>query len=427
VTDHGAKKIAVIGSGIAGSSVAWLLASRHDVTLFEKNDYVGGHTHTHQLDDGYGDQVAVDSGFIVFNRPNYPHLTAFFEHLGVATSPTQMSFGMSMDAGQLEYSGDNLNTLFAQRSNLLRPRFLKMVAEILRFNKTAKKALAQPDSLKDLDLDGFLKQHRFSQTLADDYLLPMAAAIWSCPTRTMTAFPASSFLSFFENHGLLNINDRPQWETVTGGSNQYIHKITAQNRFRIHCNQPITQVERTNQGVYLPQIGQTFDAVVCASHADETLAMLIQPSEDEQQILGAFSFQENLAYIHQDEALMPKRRAVWSCWNYLGQRNASGERAVAVTYWMNRLQSIRSAKPWLVTLNPFTPPDPALTAKKIRYQHPVFDQHTLKAQKNLAKIQGQGGLYYCGAWQGYGFHEDGIASAVAVARLLGCPIPWEKQ
>lgn len=426
MTDLGAKKIAVIGSGIAGSSVAWLLANRHDVTLFEKNDYVGGHTHTHQLDDGYGGQVAVDSGFIVFNRPNYPHLTSFFEHLGVATQPTQMSFGMSMDAGKLEYSGDNLNTLFAQRSNLFRPGFLKMVAEILRFNKTAKQALTQPDALENLDLGGFLEQHRFSQTLADDYLLPMAAAIWSCPTGTMSAFPAGSFLSFFENHGLLNVNDRPQWETVIGGSNQYIQKITAQDRFQIHCNQPITQIERTDQGVFLPQTGQTFDAVVCASHADETLAMLNQPSAEERAILGAFSFQENIVYIHQDEALMPKRRAVWSCWNYLGQRNADGQRAVAVTYWMNRLQSTRSAKPWLVTLNPFTPPQAGLTAKKIRYQHPVFDQHTLTAQQNLSQIQGRDGLYYCGAWQGYGFHEDGIASAVAVARHLGCSIPWEE-
>ena len=416
--------IAVIGSGIAGLGAAWLLGHRHRVTLFEKNDYFGGHTHTHLVDDGRGAGVAVDSGFIVCNRPNYPHLFGLFETLGVETQATEMSFGMSMDGGRLEYSGDNLDTLFAQRTNLVRPGFLRMVSEILRFNRLGKAALTSGE-FADHSLGQFLAHHGFSPRLADDYLLPMAAAIWSCPTATMRDFPARSFLQFFDNHGLMNVNDRPQWETVLGGSRRYVDHMLSEQRFEAIDRQPINRVERHERGVTLPEVGRHFDAVVMAGHADQTLAALDEPDANETDTLGAFRFQENRAYLHRDTALMPRRRKVWSSWNYLGQRAADGDRAVAVTYWMNRLQRLDAAHDWLVTLNPFEPPRADLTEREITYHHPVFDARAVDAQARLPHIQGHRRTFYAGAWTGYGFHEDGLASAVAVARRLGAPIPWD--
>ncbi|MFW6021141.1 MAG: NAD(P)/FAD-dependent oxidoreductase [Guyparkeria sp.] len=417
-------EIAVIGSGIAGLGAAWLLGQRHRVTLFERNDYIGGHTHTHLVDDGRGGGVAVDSGFIVCNRPNYPHLFGLLETLGIATRPTDMSFGMSMDGGRLEYSGDNLDTLFAQRRNLLRPGFLRMVAEILRFNRLGKASLAG-DSLGSLSLGQFLEHHRFSPRLAEDYLLPMAAAIWSCPTRQMRAFPARSFLQFFDNHGLMNVADRPQWETVAGGSRRYVERMLAEQRVEVLPAHPVTRIERDEFGVTLPEHDRRFDAVVMAAHADETLAMLDGPDAMEHDVLGAFRFQENHAYLHRDTALMPRRHQVWSSWNYLGRRDADGERAVAVTYWMNRLQQLDAAHDWFVTLNPFEPPREALVEREITYHHPVFDARAVAAQSELPTLQGHRRTFYAGAWTGYGFHEDGLASAVAVARAFGVSIPWD--
>ncbi len=425
-------EIAVIGSGIAGLGAAWLLGERHHVTLFEKNDYLGGHTHTHHVDDGWGGEIPVDSGFIVCNRPNYPHLFGLFETLGVETQTTEMSFGMSMDNGAIEYSGDNLDTLFAQRRNLMRPAFLRMVSEILRFNRLGKAALAERAGMAGTALDGltlgdFLAEHRLSARLADDYLLPMAAAIWSCPTRQMRDFPARSFLQFFDNHGLMNVQDRPQWETVAGGSRQYIDRMLETARFGGLTRHPVSRIERHADGVYLPEYGRRFDAVVLGAHADESLAMLDAPDLREQQVLGAFRFQENHAFLHRDIRLMPKRRKVWSSWNYLGQRDADGDRAVAVTYWMNHLQRLRSRHDWLVTLNPFEVPRDEWVEREITYHHPVFDARAVAAQKDIPVLQGHRRVFYAGAWTGYGFHEDGLASAVDVARRLGATIPWEPR
>ncbi|MFW5955098.1 MAG: NAD(P)/FAD-dependent oxidoreductase [Guyparkeria sp.] len=422
-------EIAVIGSGIAGIGTAWLLGRHHRVTLFEKNDYLGGHTHTHRLDDGLGGEIAVDSGFIVCNRPNYPQLFGLFETLGIETQATDMSFGMSMDRGRLEYSGDNINTLFAQRRNLLRPGFVRMVAEILRFNRLGKAALqnagSAPSALDDMPLGHFLAANGFSPRLRDDYLLPMAAAIWSCPTRRMLDFPARSFLQFFDNHGLMNVQDRPQWETVSGGSRAYIDRMLVAGGFEALVAHPVTRIERCEAGIHLPEHGRRFDAVVSAAHADETLAMLADPDRRERDTLGAFRFQENRAFLHRDTRLMPRRRQVWSSWNYLGRRDADGGRAVAVTYWMNRLQKLECRHEWLVTLNPFEPPRDELVTGEFTYHHPVFDARAVAAQADIPALQGHRGMYYAGAWTGYGFHEDGLASAVAVARAFGVSIPWD--
>ncbi|MGC8697407.1 MAG: NAD(P)/FAD-dependent oxidoreductase [Halothiobacillus sp.] len=422
-------KIAVIGSGIAGIATAWLLGERHEVTLFEKNSYLGGHTHTHTLADA-AQTVAVDTGFIVFNRPNYPHLTGLLAHLDIPTQPTEMSFGVSLDQGRMEYGGSDLSTLFAQKSNLLRPRFLTMVQDILRFNRAgkamlieAKKCATRAESAESLG--DFLDRLKLGAGLREDYLLPMAAAIWSCPPQIMLKFPALSFLQFFENHGLMNVQDRPQWETIQGGSNRYVEALRQANRFTAVTDSPIAQVIRGDGGVFLPQINQHFDACVFASHADETLAMLAEPDARENEILGAFQFQENTVYLHNDLDLMPKRRKVWSSWNYLGRTKTAQTRAVAVTYWMNHLQNLSTSTPWLVTLNPFSPPRAELTRQRITYHHPVFDAHTHAAQAALPSLQGHRQCYYAGAWTGFGFHEDGLRSAVNVAAKFGITPPWE--
>lgn len=418
------RRIAVIGSGIAGVASAWLLGGKHEVTLFEKNDYLGGHTHTHRFED-QGHPVSVDTGFIVFNRPNYPHLTGLLSHLGIATQPTQMSFGVSLDQGRLEYGGSDLSTLFAQKFNLIRPRFITMVRDILRFNREGKAALRDPAFPKDESLGDFLERRRFGVGLRDDYLLPMAAAIWSCPTEVMLEFPALSFLQFFENHGLMNVNDRPQWETIKGGSRSYIDAMLKDVRFNYRLNCPINRVIREPDGIYLPETSERFDACIFAGHADQTLAALDEADAHEQAVLGAFRFQENQAYLHHDKDLMPRRRAVWSSWNYLGQKGASGHRAVAVTYWMNHLQQLDTPSDWLVTLNPFQPPRAELIRAKITYHHPVFDAKTSRAQQQLPQLQGHRNCYYAGAWTGYGFHEDGLRSAVNIALAFGITPPWQ--
>jgi len=418
-------RIAVVGSGISGLAAAFLLGEKHKVSLFEKNAYLGGHTNTIEVDDE-GSALSVDTGFIVYNELNYPHLTGLFRILDIETQDTDMSFSVSMDEGRLEYGGANLSTLFAQRRNLFRLRFLGMVRDILRFNRLAKSLLADPNAQSTEETLGeFLQRHHFGQALCREYLLPMAGAIWSCPTETMLRFPMLSFARFFNNHGLLNIHDRPQWKTVVGGSWMYVKRLVASGRFTHHTGTKITRVLRTEQGVHLPEVDAHFDAIVFASHADETLAMLDNPDERERAILGAFSFQENHAYLHTDRRLMPRRQKIWSSWNYYGRQEQDGHQAVAVTYWMNRLQKLSSSRDWLVTLNPPTPPASEMTHARITYHHPVFDAAAIHAQGRIDEIQGHRRSWYCGAWQGYGFHEDGLRSAVNVAGLFGIKPPWE--
>ena len=420
-----AKKVAVIGSGISGISAAWFLSQEHDVTLYEKNAKIGGHTNTTELQIE-GKTQPVDTGFIVFNTPNYPLLTAMFKHLSVKTQDTEMSFAVTVNEGELEYSGNNLNTMFAQRSNLLSPKHWKMITEILRFNKRAKSDL-QSKEFNSMDLGEYLSLHGFSDRMRDYYLLPMAAAIWSCPVDQMMRFPVGSFLQFFENHGLLNIEDRPQWESVVNGSHQYLKAILALQSFEVKLNRPVQSVDKTDFGMVVNCVGgekQVFDDVVFASHADETYAMLGESLKNEYSLLENFKYQENIAYLHSDESLMPKRKRAWAAWNYLRDLDKETN-SVAVTYWMNLLQNIQIKTPLLVTLNPTRLPAEHLTHQKIVYQHPVFDVAAMDAQTQLHTLQGKNNLWFCGSYFGYGFHEDGLKSSANLAKLWGVALPWE--
>ncbi len=419
-------KVAVIGSGISGISSAWFLSQRHDVTLFEKNPTLGGHTNTLDVTLRNGDKIPVDTGFIVYNEPNYPLLKAMFAHLQVATHPTDMSFAVSIDQGRLEYAGNNLNTLFAQRKNLFSPRHWRMIADILRFNKIAKHDLVQ-GLPEHFTLGDYLTENGFGQPMQQDYLLPMAAAIWSCPTETMLQFPAQSFLQFFANHGLLNVNDRPQWRTVINGARTYLEKIINLNRFAVY-QQGVTEVvlaDAEEQRVSLRSSDgrmHEFDHVVFACHADEAYALLNDSTFD---LLQNFTYQHNRAWLHIDKAQMPGKKLAWASWNYLSGENYQAQRAVAVTYWMNALQPLNTKQDIFVTLNPIVEPRADLVIKTIDYLHPVFDSKAMKAQTQLPKIQGLKGCWFAGAYGGYGFHEDGLASAVRVAKLWQIALPWE--
>lgn len=425
-------RIAVIGSGISGLASAWMLSQQYDVTLLEKNDYFGGHTHTVSLETADCGPVAVDTGFIVYNEPNYPLLTDMLDFLNIATQPTEMSFSVSINQGEIEYSGNNLNTLFAQRRNLFSPTHWQMLTDIIRFNRLGKQTLAaDPAYTPEQTLETFLTDNSFSDPLIHHYLLPMAAAIWSCPTQTMLKFPVRSFLQFFENHGLLNIENRPQWQTICDGSHQYIHaifdRVVSSGALNAHTNAQVEAITRhgnhysiqTPQGVY-----EGFDHLVFASHADESYALIPNALQAEFQALSAFQYQKNIAYLHSDRALMPKRRMTWAAWNYLRNTDVA-ENRVAVTYWMNKLQSLPTQQDVFVTLNPTQIPEPHMTQAIFEYDHPVFDQAAMAAQDALAQLQGRHNLWFAGAYTGYGFHEDGLRSAVNIAKAFGVTPPWQ--
>ena len=418
------RKIAVIGAGVAGIGAAWLLSRRHEVSLFEANDRLGGHSNTVACDLPEG-EIPVDTGFIVYNEPNYPELAALFRHLELPTHASNMSFAFAATDIDLEYAGSGLGTLFAQRRNLLRPRFWGMVRDILRFNREASARLASGRG-HSLSLGELLDELGMGEAFRRYYLLPMSAAIWSCPQDVMLRFPARSFLRFFHNHGLIQLRDRPQWRTVSGGSREYIRRMRPAIA-HVHSATPVSSVRRTASGVRLAnstgELGD-YDAVVIAAHGDQALAMLNQPSDAEARLLGAFGYQANDAWLHTDPALMPRRRSVWSSWNHLTARSVDGRQPVSVTYWMNRLQSLPTATDVLVSLNPLREPAPATVIQRQRYDHPVFDQAAIAAQAALPEIQGAERIWYCGSYHGYGFHEDAFASAVRVAEQLGAPPPW---
>lgn len=417
------RRIAVIGSGAAALGAAWMLNRHHDVTIFEKNAHVGGHANTVEVIAPNGGAVAVDTGFIVYNERNYPNLISMFDQLQVPTQATDMSFAVSLDGGGLEYSGGSLAGLFGQWGNLVSPRFWGMVADILRFYREAPALLNAPDP--GLSLGEYLRRGAYGQAFIDDHLLPMAAAIWSAPSATMLRFPAASFVRFCANHGLLQLTDRPRWRTVTGGSRQYVRRITADLVDRIRLNRPVLAITRLTDGVVVTTAdgSETFDDVVIGAHADEALALLSDPSPDESKVLGAFAYQENLAVLHSDSLLMPTRKRVWAAWNYLARTSTEGARHLCVTYWMNRLQDLPDDLPLFVTLNPVVAPKPDLVHRSISYHHPVFDTAAMTAQKHLPSLQGRNHTWYCGSYFGYGFHEDAFSSGLAVATALGCPNP----
>ena len=407
--------IGVVGTGISGMACAWLLSRRHRVTVYETAPRLGGHTNTLVL-EGPGGPQPVDTGFIVYNENTYPNLKALFAHLGVETRASEMSFAVSLDAGALEYAGTDLNGLFAQRSNLLKPRFLLMLRDLLRFYREAPAKLA---GLDGLSLGAFLDRDGYGKAFRDDHLLPMAAAIWSAPSKTLLDFPAVSFVRFCENHGLLKVTDRPIWRTVVGGSKRYIGPLTAPYAGAIQLGRGIVSVVRDGRGVTVRDAtGETarHDHVVLATHADQALASLAQPTAAERAVLGAFRYSRNRAVLHTDPALMPMRRSVWCSWNYLGRRGGDTD-DLCVSYWMNRLQGLPPETDYFVTLNPTREPKGILHEDD--YQHPVFDLGALAAQRRLWSLQGGGNVWYCGAHFGAGFHEDGLQAGLAVAEALG--------
>lgn len=418
-------RVAVIGAGIAGLSAAWLLRDACEVTLFEAEARLGGHADTQEVEVA-GEPVAVDTGFIVYNELNYPNLVGLFDALGVASEASDMSFGVSIGDGRLEYAGGAWPQLFAQKRNLVRPRFLTMLRDVVRFYREAPRKLVHAD--ESLTLGAFLARERYGRAFVHDHLLPMGAAIWSASVDGMRDFPARAFVRFFENHGLLRLSGRPRWRTVSGGSRRYVARIAADLDGCISTGRAVRAVSRDETGatVHLEDgATQRFDRVVLAVHGDAALRMLDRPSAAERAVLSQVRYQDNAMVLHTDETLMPRRRGVWSSWNYLARGPADHRREVAVTYWMNRLQNLRTAKPLFVSLNPFRAPRPGTVLVEKTYRHPQYDPAMLRAQAQLPSIQGQDRVWFCGAWCGYGFHEDGIASAIAVAQDFGVAAPWQ--
>lgn len=421
------RRIAVVGAGIAGLSAAWLLSRSHDVTLFEANDYPGGHSHTVDVTlDGM--TAPVDTGFLVFNDRTYPNLIALFDHLGIASCASDMSFSVRIAAENIEWAGSNLAAVFAQRRNLLRPRFWGMLSDILRFNREAT-AIAQGREGYAATLGEFLAAGGYGRAFRDWYLLPMAGAIWSCPTATMLDYPARTFFAFCANHGLLQVSDRPQWRTVIGGSRTYVNRLVAEIG-EVRVNAPVAAVLRRPEGVTLRLAGgdtQRFDAVVLACHSDQALRLLGDADTAEHEVLGAIRYQDNSVILHSDERFLPRSRAAWSAWNYHAQHSAAQTQPVGVSYLINKLQPLPFSRPVIVTLNPGDEPRPATVIDRYSYAHPVFDQAGIAAQERLSQLQGQRNTWFCGAWAGYGFHEDGLKAGMAVAADLGVDAPWLAQ
>jgi predicted NAD/FAD-binding protein len=422
---QGKQRIAVVGAGISGLASAWLLSRQHKVTLFEAGSYLGGHTNTVDV-HLEGRTHPVDTGFLVFNEKTYPNLIALFALLGVDSVQTEMSFAVSLQNPDLEWSGSNLATIFGQKRNLLRHEFWSMLTDIPRFNReSCAWLLGHPDDRRSLR--DFLKEGRYSRTFAEWYLLPMAAAIWSCPTARMLDMPLATFVRFCENHGLLQVFDRPLWRTVKGGGREYVQKIAAQlDDIRLAC--PVTAVQHGATGLRVCALAgsERFDQVVIACHSDQALAILGDSATHRQRdVLAAIRYQPNRAVLHTDRRLLPRDEKMWSAWNYLAEGGVPGEQPVAVSYLINRLQAVPFKTPVVVTLNPVREPDPASVIAGFDYAHPVFDAAAIGAQQRLAGVQGENGIWLCGAWGSSGFHEDGLKSALRVANGMGIRAPWQ--
>lgn len=403
-------KIAIIGTGIAGNVAAYHLNREHDITVFESGSHVGGHTHTHDINVA-GNNYSVDTGFIVFNDWTYPNFIRLLDELGVASQPSNMSFSVRVDHRNLEYNGTSLNSLFAQRSNLLRPSFYRMIREILRFNREAPKLLDDADD--SLTLGAYLQAEHYSREFIDHYLIPMGAAIWSTDPLSMLAFPARYLVRFFHNHGMLSVDERPTWRVIRGGSREYVKKLTAPFRHRIRLNTPVAAIRRLPSHVEIETADgppQRFDAVFIATHSDQALRMLADPSPQERDVLGAIPYQLNEVVLHTDTRLLPRRKLAWAAWNYHVPAEPSAQ--VAVTYNMNILQGIKAPETFCVTLNRSDEIDPNRILKRLTYHHPLFTRAGVAAQRRQGELNGANRTFYCGAYWRFGFHEDGVVSAL---------------
>jgi predicted NAD/FAD-binding protein len=423
--------LAIIGTGIAGLGCAHFLQHDFDLTLFEQNNYVGGHTNTISTPEpGTGRPVAMDTGFMVFNKPTYPHLTRLFETLQVPIKPTAMSFSVRHADIGLEFAGSSLNHLFAQRSNLLRPRFWRLLSAINRFNQEAVAALDDPATLNET-LGDYVQRRGYGRDFFDLYLVPMSSAVWSTPPELMLGFPATTLLRFFHNHGFLGLNTQHQWWTVSGGAKSYVAKLTATLRDRIRVGQAVHRIVRTADGVALrTSTGEThhFDKVIVACHGDQALRLLAAPTFDEDRLLRNFHYQPNIATVHNDASVMPRTRLAWSSWNYEIARDRSGGISTATHYWMNSLQGVSDRENYFVSINRPEAVAPERVIRRINYEHPLFSLDAVRAQTELpalnAAARGNTETYFAGAWQRYGFHEDGLLSAVRLSELLLNRDPW---
>lgn len=416
-------KIAVIGAGISGIGAAWLLSKDHEIHLFECENRLGGHAHTVNIQESSDSSIPMDTGFLVYNELTYHHLKNFFKVLDVETMDSDMSLSIQVKSKQLEWNGSNLNTVFAQRRNILNWRFHSMLLEILRFGREAEDNLSL-SRRHAWTLAELLNEKKYSLAFKTDYLLPIGAAIWSTPEAKILDFPAATFLTFFINHKLLQVNNRPIWRTVKNGSIEYVKKATKTIQ-HIHQGTPVVSVERSHGKVYVATASERmeFDTVVMATHAPITAKILKFQNDKEKEIISSFCYEPNKAILHSDESCMPQTKLAWAAWNVLGTNNLSNQKQkVSLSYYLNRLQHLSSKNNYFVTLNSESKILNPL--QKFSYSHPQFDQKAIRAQRELPQLQGAGGVYFAGAWTRYGFHEDGLLSAVNVAQLLGATIPW---
>ena len=418
-------KIAIIGSGISGLSSALLLSQKHNITLFESNNRFGGHANTVEIMHKEN-VIPVDTGFIVYNKLNYPNLVSFFDFLKVETIDSDMSFAVSARDGQLEYSG-SMKGIFAQKKNFFNLKFYRMLKDIIIFFIFGYKYAFQFKESESLG--EYVKRCNFSKEFINDHLIPMSSAIWSCPEKEILNFPAKTLLTFFKNHQLINFIFRPKWRTVKGGSKQYVNKVieklSSDAKNRLILNSKIKSVYCKNDKIEInfEESTEIFDKVIMATHPDQTIKLIKNLDEQSTDILRKFKYQKNIVYLHSDSSLMPKNKKTWSSWNYISSKS---EEKSSLTYWMNLLQKINNSLNVFVSLNPYMKPIKSLTYKKIIYEHPIFNTQTNEAQKKMTEIQGKNNIFYAGAWLRYGFHEDGIMSAVNISSLLNIKIPWKK-
>ena len=416
------KKIAVIGSGISGISASYFLSSKYDVHLFEKNNYLGGHTRTVKVPAD--NNLLIDTGFIVFNDRNYPDLIKFFDYLDVLTKNSDMSFAVSDFNYNIEYGGKNLKSLFAQYKNIFNISYLKMIYEIYCFYKLCKNT--NLDNINnDFTVEDFLQNNKFSSYLKKLHVYPLISSIWSTNQKDVSNFPLKLFINFFNNHDLFNIKDKPQWKFVHGGSNSYIKKIIELNRFSFSVNTKIDKIIRSEKNIKIIKNNEevVFDYIIIATHADQALQIINNPTKNEKEILSKFEYTKNRAYLHSDKSMMPKNKKTWSSWNFI--KSEKEDINFTLTYWMNNLQKLETSKEYFVTINPEKTPEN--THNETFFTHPKFNLETMKSQSKLKDLQGDKNTFFCGAYHGYGFHEDGIQSAVYVSKMLGADIPWKRD